>query len=286
MNNNVRELRKAAQMTQAALAEAANTSQQQIQRIESGSQTVRLDVAQAIAKVLKVPLAKVFPAEAPPIDESLDAFPEFQATVARLFKERANRRFDDSGLVHRILVSLRGGHSLEFPVSEFDSKRLRRLLLDGNPDQGYLAFDSETHLIAINRRHITRAQTVFDRVDPSTDVETLVTSAGETTILDADNLVVLMATEPLPVKIGVDIDDGDLESDPPGHLAQLFYELEAGFHDSGFCSFQDIDDKSAFFAVDDVAAIAVHHQWVGGNFDVWNEDDEGEQEDLVLDAES
>ena len=284
MDNKVRELRKAAQMTQATLAEAANTSQQQIQRIESGAQTVRLDVAQAIANALKAPLAKVFPAEEPPIDESLKDFPDFQRTVSRIFKDRANRRFDDTGLVHRILVSLRGGHSLEFPVGAVDIDRLQKLLLDETAQLPYLVFDSHTHLIAINRRHITRAQTLFDRVDPSTDVESLATSANTTSRLDDAGLVALMATEQVPVKIDVGPDNGDLESDPPGQLAQLFYELEFENLDSGFCSIQDIDGESALFAVDDLAAIAVHHQWVAGNFDVWNEDDEGEQEKLASDA--
>jgi transcriptional regulator with XRE-family HTH domain len=275
MDNNVRELRKAAQMTQAALAEAANTSQQQIQRIESGAQTVRLDVAHAIARALKTPLLKVFPADEPPLEESLSKSPEFLATVTRMLKERADRRFDDSGVVYRILVSLRGGHSLEFPVSEFDTKRLQKLLLDESPDQGYLAFDSDTHLIAINKHHITRAQTVFDRVDSTIDVESLMTSAGTTSQLDDDNLVALMATEPLPVKIGVDADIGDLQSDPPGQLAHLFYQLECGFVESDFFTFQDTDGQAAYFSVGDVAAIMAHHQWVAGNFDVWNEEDEG-----------
>ena len=59
--NLIRQKRKAFGLSQRALADSIGTSQQQIQRIEAGVQTARLDLAVSIAEALKSSLSEIFP---------------------------------------------------------------------------------------------------------------------------------------------------------------------------------------------------------------------------------
>ncbi len=59
--NNIAKVRSELGLSQRALAELVGTSQQQIQRIESGVQTVRLDLAARIADAMKLSLPEIFP---------------------------------------------------------------------------------------------------------------------------------------------------------------------------------------------------------------------------------
>src|SRR5262245_56579844 len=64
VRNSIRRYRKNAKLTQAQLAELVGTSQQQIHRIESGAQAVRLDLAMQICAVLGAKMEEVFPSAA------------------------------------------------------------------------------------------------------------------------------------------------------------------------------------------------------------------------------
>ncbi len=61
MQNKIKELRTQLSITQRELADMVGTSQQHIQRIETGKVAARLGLAQAISAVLKKPLNAVFP---------------------------------------------------------------------------------------------------------------------------------------------------------------------------------------------------------------------------------
>ncbi len=61
MQNKIKELRTQLSITQRELADMVGTSQQQIQRIETGKVAAKLGLAQAISAVLKKPLNAVFP---------------------------------------------------------------------------------------------------------------------------------------------------------------------------------------------------------------------------------
>jgi putative transcriptional regulator len=61
MENRIRPLREARGWSQHDLATAAGTSQQQVARIEAGTQSVRLELALALAAALEAELAEVVP---------------------------------------------------------------------------------------------------------------------------------------------------------------------------------------------------------------------------------
>lgn len=60
LQNNIKQLRTQLSITQRELAFMVGTSQQQIQRIESGKVAARLGLAQAICSALDKPLNAVF----------------------------------------------------------------------------------------------------------------------------------------------------------------------------------------------------------------------------------
>lgn len=271
MHNNVRELRRASGMTQAALAKVAYTTQRQIQRIESGAEFIRLDIANAVALALKSPISGVFPPISPPDMDYPGAFPELEEFIVERFDNLNHSRFEAPEYVHRLLVSLRGGHHLELPVSQYDANRFQRFLLDPPIEMAYIVLSSHCHQVAINRSHVTRAQICFDRVPASFDLESQSTSLNQTSNLEEDNLVTFMATEPEPVFIQVEPDYGDLESDEQAELARLFFFLECCLDDLEYLPIEDVDGETAIFSLEDLAAIAIHVKWLGGNFDVWSE---------------
>ena len=61
IQNNIKQLRTQLSITQRELAYMVGTSQQQIQRIETGKVAAKLGIAQAICSALDKPLNIVFP---------------------------------------------------------------------------------------------------------------------------------------------------------------------------------------------------------------------------------
>jgi transcriptional regulator with XRE-family HTH domain len=90
--NHVKRLREKQGLTQAALAEKAITSQQQIQRIERG-QLTRLDTAICIAEALNKPVDAVFPAMKGALKKLKRGDPE-----KLLDDEGLKAEFDDAGI--------------------------------------------------------------------------------------------------------------------------------------------------------------------------------------------
>ena len=129
--NRVRDLRKKAGLTQRALAQAAKTSQQQIQRIETG-QTANVALALRISKALGSDLEFVFPAAQLPL-RSLRKRGKAPWQIDE--RDREYSRLPDPGidpdaLDWRLLLTLRNGADIVLEVSGATSRRLRQLLLD------------------------------------------------------------------------------------------------------------------------------------------------------------
>jgi DNA-binding XRE family transcriptional regulator len=80
--NRIQELRTALGLTQRQLASMVGTSQQQIQRLETGLQAARLDLAARICSALGKPIQQVFPATK-------------KGRYAIAWQERIFRLFDD-----------------------------------------------------------------------------------------------------------------------------------------------------------------------------------------------
>jgi transcriptional regulator with XRE-family HTH domain len=130
----VRHLRTTRGLSQRQLAQAAGTSQQQIQRIETGHQSVRFDLATCIADALHASLTNVFPQ----VDLNLD-----HTLFAHFLFEPPNRTvaMDEGDPLTGVRIVFAGeGGFQTFEVDtddpepqdddEFDQGQLRNLLVE------------------------------------------------------------------------------------------------------------------------------------------------------------
>lgn len=72
MKNKVKQYRQASKLSQSRLAELVGTSQQQIQRLETGRIPIRLDIGTKICNELQQPMSVLFPGSANAIKKAND----------------------------------------------------------------------------------------------------------------------------------------------------------------------------------------------------------------------
>jgi DNA-binding XRE family transcriptional regulator len=254
-DNNVRALRRKKGMTQKALADAAGTTQQSIQRIEAGLQSARFDVAAKICRALGHPIGDVFPSAALPMKRAKKQM-KSGGMAALLNDEKSCSELEAAGLdmdcaVHTFRYRLRGGASGDLDVSGSEKSRLWALIQDDNPD-GFAVFDAGARRYALNLDHLTFCHFLFDppQVAGSEEVEEA--------DLDA-RVEVYMADSSEPLCFDVEPDTVELGKDepPPGtaDLQYLFMDLEMSVE--GRFKFTDIDGETAWFRSKDVALISV-----------------------------
>lgn len=254
-DNNVRILRRKKRMTQNALADAAGTTQQSVQRIEAGLQSTRFDVAARICTALGHPIEDVFPSAALPMRRAKKKI-KSGGMAALLNDEKSCTKLESAGLdmdcaVHTFRYRLRGGASGDLVVSGSEKSRLWALIQDDAPD-GFAVFDSGARRYALNLDHLTFCHFLFDPPQ--------VAKADEIEDADRDVRVeVYMADSLGPLCFDVEPDTVELgEDEPPAGTADfqyLFMDLEMTV--DGRFKFTDIDGETAWFRSKDVALISV-----------------------------
>jgi transcriptional regulator with XRE-family HTH domain len=155
-NNRVRSIRTAKGLTQRQLAQVVGTSQQQIQRIEAGRQSVRFDLATRIAYALDSSLAEVFPETAVPLRglQRRRTQPTFEA----LSDPRTRDALELAGLdmepeIWFLKCLLRGGTDHVFRISGVEKNRLWNAV-QRTGDIRFAVFESEDKAIALNLDHV------------------------------------------------------------------------------------------------------------------------------------
>ena len=126
--NKIRDIRKKKGLTQRQLAEAVDSSQQQIQRIETGSQSVRFDLALKICAALDTPMERIFPKTKKTLVKSRkkDNTMEDFLSDADLKQDMEKAGVDMDPLAWTFKYRLRGGTEGFFPISSIEKKRLWR----------------------------------------------------------------------------------------------------------------------------------------------------------------
>lgn len=244
-NNRVRELRKKHGLTQKALARLASTSQQQIQRIEGGGQSVRFDLAVAICAALGATMKEVFPATELPlkrahgrIRSAMDIYTDGGISSDL---ERSGIDTDPSQWI--LSFRLRGGAEGLLPLTGREKSRFWRLLQDDDTD-GFHIFDSGPRRYALNTKHLLFCHFLFEPLGAETDDE------------DADETIQFyLYDSPEPMKFDVVPDTVSIDEDDPAEkgvqLQELFYY--ASMDASPRLMFSDIDTETVFFRAADVA---------------------------------
>lgn len=163
VENNIKSLRQKKGMTQRQLAEAAETSQQQIQRIEAGVQEARFDLAARISKALDEPLEQVFPSVALPLRRAGKRLstPDQLYTDDNARSELQAAGFDMHFEARMFKYRIRGGAEGILSVTGPENERLWSAIQETDP-LGFIIFDAEDRRFALNPKHLIFCQFLFE----------------------------------------------------------------------------------------------------------------------------
>lgn len=249
MKNRLREARKKAGLTQAALATKVGTSQQQIQRIEQG-QSARLDLAVRIAGALAIEIEKLFPGLKP----VLKKLGKDEASYDQV--QKARKEFGDAGIdvdPEHWFVKLRLTSGVErvYPVSGTEKSRVWSHLQHGAYEAGHASFvliQSDAVTAAVNRSHLAYVHFLYEVGPFMLD--------GEEEAGDDFMTTVYFGNEKEPVEFeippdGPPADDDDSE----GQARAVFFELEHDPDVEDVLILRDIDEENAVIRIGSIALL-------------------------------
>ena len=281
MENRIKVLREQRKLSQKQLAELVETSQQQIQRIETGLQSVRFDLALHICEALETPLQTVFPETRKAVAMASKNGNSLNAMWAdrNLRKEMETAGVDMDPHTWSFRYRLRGGAEGVFPVSGSESNQLWHALHRNDPDSYFVVFESEETQVVLNLNHLIYGHIVWE-------VPGLVPNEEDNGGWDAlgmgledDPLSVYLADSPKPFYFAVE-PDGPLEGDPmedEGQFRQLVRLAEAALPEETdeVISFGDDEGDTAFLRASDVAMIKIPLTVLYP--DTWEDEDEPDE---------
>lgn len=253
MGNNVRQIRKALGWSQKKLAELVGTSQQQIQRIESGMTEARVALAVDICEAVGKPIETVFPMA--------------KSTLERIQHEIHSSRLLpsdellDEACVFGIEADLRLWHfkfllrghrePILIRISARDKRRLFSLVQSEISDLSkaqFLVFDSVDYCVGLALREVIWCQFLFDYSS----------SEDDRPIEEASEVRVFFCGVNAPTYFGVNADSGSpSDEDDEGEFRHIFFMMELDTEVSDRFHFTDVDGESVFFRIGDIALLQV-----------------------------
>ncbi|EML5943702.1 helix-turn-helix transcriptional regulator [Citrobacter freundii] len=252
MQNKIKELRTQLSITQRELADMVGTSQQQIQRIETGKVAAKLGLAQAISAVLKKPLNAVFPGN---------------DTLLQKVRNQSSRSDDDlgsiadsgiemDGCIWTVKLWLRGQQDyLLLPISPADKRRFYSYFQERAVPgyEHFFVFDSEQHRYALNAREVIFHQFLFEVFPPIPDDEDGDANAGR-----YGNVHITMVNGGPVIELCCEPDESEDESDGDiGQLNAFFDILESEPESTERYQLTDIDGEDAFIRIGSIAMVRV-----------------------------
>lgn len=250
MRNRIKQVRQQKGITQAELAEAAGTSQQQIQRIEAGSQAVKLMLATRVAAALEVDLTTLFP-------ETKEVFREAERKAQMkpddiVEDQDALRAWDNAGLDIEdtrwyVQMGTRSGLKKFYEISSSETNRLRDNLSDPDGSAPFFVFSSGARTVAVNLREVNFIHELFQPYE---------TEWPQDQTPDADLVVYLNnSTEPLTF----DMEPSEASAEV---VDILFGMLQTLVEQDQFVSFEDTNGETVFLKATDITLIDAA-SWTG-----------------------
>ena len=275
LGTRVRDLRTTRGLSQRQLAQAAGTSQQQIQRIETGRQSVRFDLATRIADALHASLTDVFPQVDMPLRRlrRRRPGPTWNDAIA---DPKISQALEQAGLdldpeVWFLKCRLRGGAEAVFPISGPDKHRLWNAVQRGD-ERRFVVFRSESNEVLLNLDHTLFAHFIFEPANRIVEIDEADSHPG---------VRILFAGEGEFQTFEVDSDDPEPQDDDEfdeGQLRNLLVELEMSTESDHVVSFMDIDGETAFIRVSDIAVLEVPLWALYPELDIYDDDGDGGDE--------
>ncbi len=253
MENNLRRLREKLEMSQRDLALAVGTSQQQIARIETGNQSVKVDLALAISAALKTDLGIVFPATRKLLGRGKKR-KDRDALVEMHYDPKAVSEFDSAGVdldpaTWILKLRMRGGSQLDFVCSTAEAQRIRRNLQRDGTGTPFVIFNSTAVAVALNLDHLLHYHELWDGH---------ISSNWHDDDVPRDEVAVYLSDSAEPLVFDVDVDEGTPEDEgDEGQMRGVLFTLETFLESGEFVSFRDVDGEDAFFRAEDIVLLTV-----------------------------
>ncbi|CAI1713519.1 helix-turn-helix transcriptional regulator [Serratia entomophila] len=252
MQNKIKELRTQLSITQRELADLVGTSQQQIQRIETGKVAAKLGLAQAISTVLKKPVGAVFPDG----DNLLRKLRNQNSRSDDELENIAANGIEMDGSFWTVKLWLRGQQDyLLLPVSPADKRRFYSYFQESAVPghEHFFVFDSEQHRYALNAREVIFHQFLFDVLPPIPDEEDSDANEGH-----YGNVHVTMANGGPVIELCCEPEASEDDGiDDIGQLNAFFDILESEPESAERYQLTDIDGEDAFIRIGSVAMVRI-----------------------------
>jgi DNA-binding XRE family transcriptional regulator len=247
--NRVKQIRTGLKLSQRALAAAVGTSQQQIQRIETGAVAARLDLATKLSKALGEPVDRIFPGSGKVIEKLQAEFKNSRYVPSKTYSELTEHGIEADPATWHLKILLRG-HEAEL-IFEIPPEERRRIysMVQGETDAlSFVVFDTEGACVAINLGEVVYCHFLFDfgvirdeqKEDEESGVE--IYFSGSTRCFEFTPEVDEPDTE----------DEGD-----EGDFGVIFRSLETGPERHERYRFTDVDGEDVFLRAGDIALLRV-----------------------------
>lgn len=275
MDNKIKHYRAKRGLTQAQLAELAGTSQQQIQRLETGKIAARLELATSLAKALEVTMATLFPGSA----RALTAMKKEQEGEPRyLPADKTYGRVAATGVeadsrywIFR--VQLRGQSDvLDFCVEPEEKRRLFSAVQSESGDDeelSFIVFDTKDERIGLNLAHCLYCHFIYEAREMGSSDENVSDEeeAGGVQAYFADLLT--------PVRFSVDMDRGEPgDEEDAGCFRTIFFYMDINVERNQRFYFEDGDGENVFIRAADLALLKVPLWVVDPDFLLIDDEDE------------
>ncbi|EPA0315170.1 helix-turn-helix transcriptional regulator [Klebsiella aerogenes] len=251
IQNNIKQLRTQLSITQRELAYMVGTSQQQIQRIETGKVAAKLGLAQAICNALDKPLNIVFPES----DQLINDFHKKRRKTDEDLEAIATSGIEmDSGL-WTVKLWLQGQQDyLLLPISAVDKRRFYYYFQEiASPNvERFFVFDSDQYRYALNMREVVFHQFLSDGLPP------IVAAENDDYEDDYFNVhITLVNGGPvIPLSVEPDAPQNE-EMDDIGQLNAFFEKLDCEPEITDRYMLTDEDGEDAFIRIGSIAMVRV-----------------------------
>jgi transcriptional regulator with XRE-family HTH domain len=270
--NRIRQFRGKSKLSQRQLAAAVGTSQQQIQRYETGS-AVKFHMAVALANQLKTTLDKLFP-ESKSVVRKISTKKDPQETLLDPEVDKslleAGIEVDPCEWTARVIV--RGGDLQNphlYPISVHDKNRVRHYLEWGyegsveakqsDESARFFVFDGGDRTVAVNIDHLVFWQNCWDPPSMSPSTAQKNDDEDRETEEFSHKVCIFLNGNKEPMKFPVESDDEEPENldEDEGEFRNLVFMLDSNPEKDSFINFTDEDGEVVNLRVRDIAIIEI-----------------------------
>lgn len=282
--NKVREYRKKKGLTQRQLAEMIGTSQQQVQRIEAGAQTVRIDMATSLCDVLEQNMFELFP-ETKPLKKKLEKFfQKKQKNENEILDEKLIDELEEADIVtdptvYSIKILLANNKEHFFDLTKHEYQRVfKSMQREHDAKNNFVVFDSEGDTIVLNLDHVLYIHFLWDPLKVNIPDEKR-----------ADTVEVHLYGMDKHMEFEVEMDDTDDYEDsklcvgPLSNLISIAEEYD--IVGEKMFSVEDIDGEWAFFNAKNTMLIKIPISKITTDFEDRDDEDLYEEELIVENTE-